>query len=44
MLAAVITPSGDVVTLAIFAAPMLGLYVVSIAVAWMFGKKREREA
>lgn len=44
VLAAVITPSGDVVTLAIFAAPMLGLYVVSIAVAWMFGKKREREA
>ena len=44
VLAALITPSGDAVTLLIFAAPMLGLYVVSIAVAWMFGKKREREA
>ncbi|MND01401.1 Sec-independent protein translocase protein TatCy [compost metagenome] len=44
VLAALITPSGDAVTLLIFAAPMLGLYIVSIAVAWMFGKKREREA
>ena len=40
--AAVITPSGDVVTLAVFAGPMLVLYVVSIGVAWLFGKKRER--
>ena len=40
--AAVITPSGDPVTLIIFAAPMLVLYVVSIGVAWLFGKKRER--
>ena len=44
VLAAVITPSGDVVTLAVFAAPMLALYAVSIGVAWIFGRKREREA
>ncbi len=40
VLAAVITPSGDVVTLSIFSAPMLGLYILSIGVAWLFGKKR----
>jgi sec-independent protein translocase protein TatC len=40
VLAAVITPSGDPLTLAIFSAPMLVLYVVSIGVAWLFQKKR----
>jgi sec-independent protein translocase protein TatC len=40
--AAVITPSGDPVTLVIFAAPMLVLYIISIGVAWLFGKKREQ--
>ena len=44
VLAALITPSGDLVTLIIFAAPMLALYAVSIAVAWIFGRKRELEA
>jgi sec-independent protein translocase protein TatC len=38
--AAVITPSGDMMTQLIFAAPMLGLYVLSIAIAWMVGPKR----
>ena len=32
--AAVITPSGDMMTQAIFAAPMLGLYLLSIVIAW----------
>ena len=40
--AAVITPSGDMMTQAIFAAPMVGLYLLSIAIAWMFGPKRIR--
>ncbi len=40
ILAAVITPSGDPVNLTIFSAPMLLLYIVSIGVAWAFGKKR----
>jgi sec-independent protein translocase protein TatC len=40
VLAAVITPSSDPVNLAIFSAPMLVLYVISIGVAWMFGKKQ----
>jgi sec-independent protein translocase protein TatC len=38
--AAVITPTGDMVTQTIFAAPMVGLYLLSILVAWMFGKTR----
>lgn len=40
ILAAVITPSGDAVTLSVFAAPMLLLYLLSIGVAWLFGRKR----
>jgi len=39
--AAVITPSGDPMTLVVFSAPMVVLYVVSIGVAWLFGKKRD---
>jgi sec-independent protein translocase protein TatC len=42
--AAVITPSGDPLTLAIFSAPILVLYVISIGVAWIFEKKRPEEA
>ncbi|MEQ1869469.1 MAG: twin-arginine translocase subunit TatC [Vicinamibacterales bacterium] len=38
--AAVITPTGDPMTQAIFAAPMLGLYLFSIVVAWLVGPKR----
>ena len=38
--AAVVTPTGDPVTLGIFAAPMIGLYVLSIAIAFIVGPKR----
>jgi sec-independent protein translocase protein TatC len=41
--AAVITPTGDMVTQAIFAAPMIGLYLLSIAVAWVFGRPRAED-
>ena len=41
IIAAVITPSADMATQCIFAAPMIVLYVVSIGVAWIFGKKRK---
>jgi sec-independent protein translocase protein TatC len=40
VLAAVITPSGDPVNLAVFTAPMVILYFISIGVAWLFQKKR----
>jgi sec-independent protein translocase protein TatC len=41
IVAAVITPTGDMVTQTIFAAPMVALYLLSILVAWIFGPKRE---
>jgi sec-independent protein translocase protein TatC len=40
IVAAVITPTGDPVTLMVFSAPMVGLYVVSIGIAWVVGPKR----
>ena len=36
--AAVITPTGDMVTQTIFAAPMVALYLLSIGIAWVFGR------
>jgi sec-independent protein translocase protein TatC len=44
VIAAVITPSGDPVNLTVFSAPMVVLYLISIGVAWAFGKKRPKEA
>ena len=41
--AAVITPSGDPVTQLILAGPMTGLYIISIFIAWVFGRKRDPE-
>jgi sec-independent protein translocase protein TatC len=38
IVAAVITPTGDMVTQTIFAAPMVALYLLSIAIAWVFGR------
>lgn len=40
VVAAVISPTGDIPNMLLFAAPMLVLYVISIFVAWIFGKKR----
>jgi sec-independent protein translocase protein TatC len=42
IVAAVITPTGDMMTQAIFAAPMVGLYLLSIVIAWIVGPKRLR--
>jgi sec-independent protein translocase protein TatC len=39
IVAAVITPTGDMVTQTIFAAPMVGLYVLSIFIAWFVRPK-----
>ncbi len=41
--AAVITPSGDMVTQTIFAAPMVGLYLLGIIIAWIVGPKTKTE-
>jgi len=41
IIAAVITPTGDMVTQAIFAAPMVGLYILSIFIAWIVHPRQE---
>jgi sec-independent protein translocase protein TatC len=40
IIAAIITPTPDVVTQSLLAFPMLGLYLLGVAVAWLFGKPR----
>jgi sec-independent protein translocase protein TatC len=40
VIAAVITPSSDVASQLIVAGPMVILYILSIAIAWVFGKKK----
>jgi sec-independent protein translocase protein TatC len=40
IVAAVITPSSDMASQTIVAVPMIGLYILSIAIAWLFGKKK----
>jgi sec-independent protein translocase protein TatC len=40
IVAAVVSPTGDVPNMMLFAAPMMLLYIVSIFIAWFFGKKR----
>jgi len=44
ILSAVITPTGDPVTQVVFAAPMIGLYLLGIVIAWVVGPKRLRDA
>jgi sec-independent protein translocase protein TatC len=40
IVAAVITPTGDMITQTIFAAPMIVLYALSILIAWLVAPKR----
>ena len=42
-IAAVLTPTTDIMNMCIFAAPMIALYVVSIAVAWIFHPRQRRK-
>ena len=41
IVAAVISPTGDIPNLMLFATPMMFLYVVSIFIAWFFGKEKK---
>jgi sec-independent protein translocase protein TatC len=43
IVAAVVSPTGDIPNMMLFAAPMMVLYVISIFIAWFFGKKRQIE-
>ncbi len=40
VVAAIITPSSDVASQLIVAGPMVVLYILSIGIAWLFGKKK----
>jgi sec-independent protein translocase protein TatC len=42
ILAAVITPTGDVLTMSIFAGPMILLYLLGVLVAWISAKREAR--
>jgi sec-independent protein translocase protein TatC len=42
VVAAVITPSADMVTQTALALPIIGLYLLGVLVAWVFGRPRER--
>ena len=44
IVAAVVSPTGDIPNLMLFATPMIILYGFSIVIAWFFGKKRTRTA
>jgi len=43
IIAAIVTPSTDPWNQTIFAMPMVGLYLISIGIAWMVGPKRAKE-
>lgn len=43
ILAAIITPTGDAVTMTALAGPMMGLYFLGVVIAWLFGRDRSRE-
>ncbi|MDD5562360.1 MAG: twin-arginine translocase subunit TatC [Thermoanaerobaculaceae bacterium] len=43
IVAAIITPTPDIPTQCVFALPMIGLYLLGVLVAWIFGKKRPVE-
>jgi sec-independent protein translocase protein TatC len=43
VVAAVVTPSGDPMSQALLAGPMCALYVLSIGIAWAFGKRRAEQ-
>lgn len=44
IVAAVVSPTNDIPNMLLFAAPMIVLYIVSIFVAWFFGKKRQSDS
>ena len=44
IIAAALTPSTDPWNQTVFAAPMIGLYLVNIVIAWLVGPKRESDA
>jgi sec-independent protein translocase protein TatC len=44
ILAALVTPTGDMITMMVFAGPMVVLYLLGILVSWIFVRPRAPEA
>ena len=44
IIAAIVTPTADILNMCLFACPMIALYAISIGVAWMVNSARERAA
>ncbi len=44
IVAAVVSPTPDIVNMMLFATPMMVLYLVSILIAWFFSRKRKTDA
>src|SRR5580704_14244550 len=42
VVAAIVTPTADILNMCLFAAPMIALYAISMGVAWMVDPRRER--
>ena len=42
IIAAIVTPSPDMISQVVLAVPMLGLYGLSILIAWLVGKKKKK--
>ncbi|HEX9367256.1 MAG TPA: twin-arginine translocase subunit TatC [Vicinamibacterales bacterium] len=41
IVAAVVSPGTDAMSMIVMAVPMLGLYLISIVIAWIFGKRKQ---
>lgn len=44
IVAAVVSPTADIPNMMLFAAPMMLLYIISIFIAWFFGRKRKNDS
>src|SRR5262249_43211791 len=42
IIAAIITPTGDMINQTVFAAPMIGLYLLSIGIAWIVNPRKPK--
>jgi sec-independent protein translocase protein TatC len=42
VVAAIVTPTSDILNMCLFAAPMVALYAISIGVAWLVSSSRQR--
>lgn len=44
IVAALVSPTADIPNMMLFAAPMMCLYVISIFIAWFFGRRRKKDS